>query len=90
MCDKMTALEKNWTWELVNLLLGKQPMGCKWIYTVKYKENGSIVKYKARLVAKGYTQTYRIDYQEIFAPIAKMNSIQVLLFIAANKGWLLW
>lgn len=55
------------------------------VYTVKYKANGSIIRYNARLVTKGYTQTYGINYQEIFAPVAKMNSIQVLLFVAANK-----
>lgn len=44
-------------------------------------------RYKARLVAKGYTQTFGIDYQETFAPVAKMNSIRVLISLAANQGW---
>lgn len=75
MCEEMTTLEKNETWELVDLPMGKQPVGCKWVYTVKYKEYGFINRYKVRLVSKGFTQTYGIDYHETFASVAKLNSI---------------
>ena len=68
---EMDALEKNKTWELVELPRGKKPVGCRWVFTVKYKADGSLERYKARLVAKGYTQTYEIDYLETFAPVAK-------------------
>ncbi|KAH9753027.1 protein kinase domain-containing protein [Citrus sinensis] len=84
---EMRALEKSKTWELVKLPEGKKPVGCKWIFTVKYRADGSLERYKARLVAKGFTQTYSIDYQETFAPVAKMNSIRVLLSLAASLGW---
>lgn len=60
-------------WDLVELPHGKNAVGCKWVFTIKLKANGSIDKYKARLVAKGFTQTYGIDFQETFAPVAKMN-----------------
>lgn len=85
--EEMNALEKNNTWVLTDLPRGKTVVGCRWVYTVKYNANGSIERYKARLVAKGYTQTFDVDYQETFAPVAKMNSVRVLISLAVNQGW---
>ena len=62
MNEEMKSLQKNERWELVECPPGKKPVGCRWIYIVKYKADGSIEQFKARLVAKGYTQTYGIDY----------------------------
>ena len=61
MHEEIKALEKNGTWELTELPLGKSTIKCKWIFNVKYKADGNIDKYKARLVAKGFTQTYGVD-----------------------------
>ena len=59
--------------------MGKKTIGCKWVFSEKYKANGTIDIYKARLVAKGYTQIYGIDYQETFVLVAKMNTIKIIL-----------
>ena len=85
--EELQALQKNGTWELAQLPQGKQAVGCKWVFNVKYKADGTLDRYKARLVAKGFTQTYGIDYQETFAPVAKLNTIRVLLSLAANLDW---
>lgn len=63
------------------------PLGCKWVFTVKYKVDGLIEIYKVRLVAKGYAQTYEINYQETFIAVAKMNTVRVLLSQATSLDW---
>ena len=62
MDEEMRALIQNQTWEVVDLPKGKKPIGCKWVYTLKCKSDGSLDRYKARLIARGYTQTYGLDY----------------------------
>ena len=84
MQEEMRALHKNKTWELVKLPSGKKAVGCKWVFIVKHKADGSVGRYKVCLVAKGFAQTYGMDYEETFAPVAKMNSIRVLLSLAMN------
>ena len=83
----MDALEKNKTWDLVELPPRKKLVGCKWVFIVKHKANGSLQYYKVRLIAKGYTQTYGMDYLKTFPPVPKMNIVRILLSLAVNCGW---
>ena len=90
MDEEMRVLTQNQTWEVVDLLKGKKLVGCKSVYTLKCKSDGSLDRYKAHLVARGYTQTYGLDYQETFAPVAKMNTIRILISLAVNLDWPLY
>ena len=87
MEDELEALKKNNPWKLVSLPKGNKLMGCKWVFSIKYKVDRSIDRYKARLVAKGFTQTYDVDHVETFSPVAKLNTIRVLLSLVANLDW---
>jgi len=87
MLEELRALEKNKTWDLVELPIGKKAVSCKWVFTVKQSPEGKVERYKARLVARGYSQTYGIDYDETFAPVAKMSTVRTLISCASNFGW---
>ena len=87
MAKEYSSLMKNHTWDLVPLPKGRKLVRCKWVYRTKYVANGYVDKYKARLVAKGFSQVEGIDYSETFAPIAKMNSICLVLSLAASQHW---
>ena len=87
MEEEIHSIEKNETWELVELSKDKKCIGCKWVYKTKYNSDGTIEKHKARLVAKGFKQKYGIDYEETFAPVARQETIRLVLSLAAHKGW---
>lgn len=73
------AIKKNSTWELTELSKRKQTVGCKWIFNVKCKANGSTQRFKARLIAMILTQAYGIDYQEPVALVAKLNTVCLVI-----------
>ena len=87
MTEELEALETNHTWDIVPLPPLKRPIGCKWVFTIKYLSDGRIERYKARLVAQGYNQVYGIDYGETFALVAKMNTIRILIALAVQFDW---
>lgn len=84
MDEEICTSEKNQTLESVKLPHGKKLIGCKWVFTIKYKPNDMIERYKVKLVAKRFTQTYEIDYLETFVPIAKMNTVKILLSLSSQ------
>ncbi|RVW80052.1 Retrovirus-related Pol polyprotein from transposon TNT 1-94 [Vitis vinifera] len=87
---ELAAINKNGTWELTELPEGGKKIGVKWIYKTKFNENGEVDKYKARLVAKGYTQQHGVDYTEVFAPVARMETIRLVVALAAQRKWTIY
>ena len=65
-------------------------VGCRWVYKIKTKVDGSVERYKAHLVAKGFNQEYGIDYEGTFSPVARLTSIRCLIAVAAVRRWPLY
>jgi hypothetical protein len=85
MNDELDQIEKNNTWELVHRPEGKNIIGSKWIFKNKLNEKGQVVRNKARLVCKGYAQKEGVDFDETFAPIARLEAIRIFLSYACHK-----
>ena len=87
MDEEMNALDDSGTWDLTPLSEEKKAIGCKWVYKIKNNADGLVHRYKACLVTKGYAQTYGIDFEEMFNPVAKMATVRVVIAMAIAKGW---
>lgn len=87
MRAELEAIVQNNTWEFSELPKDHKAIGLKWVFKVKRDPAGNIVKHKARLVVKGYAQVHGVDYDEVFAPVARMETVRLLLALAAQGEW---
>jgi hypothetical protein len=87
MQEELQALQDNHTWDLVSCPPAVKPIGCKWVYSIKLRSDGTLDRYKARLVALENRQEYGVDYEETFSPVAKMTTVRTIIAIAASQGW---
>lgn len=86
MVEEYNSIMTNDVWEVVLRPKDQTIVGSRWIYKIKYTENGSVDKYKARLVEKGYAQKEWIDYEETFTPVARYTSIWSVISLTTQMG----
>ena len=87
MQQEIQALHENHTWDLVPRPSNTNIIGSKWVFRIKFQEDGSVERYKARLVAQGYSQIEGLDYTETYSPVVKATTIRVVLTIATTSNW---
>jgi hypothetical protein len=75
MMEELESIKENKTWSFVDLPRGQKAIGLKWVFKLKHYEHEDVVKHKARLVVKGYVQRQGVDFDEVFAPVARMESV---------------
>lgn len=85
MIDELQSIEKNKTWTLTQLPKNKKAISVKLVFKMKLDPNGKVIKHKARLVAREFQQKHCIDYEEVFSPVARHETLVTAL--ACNKGW---
>ena len=82
LCKKLNQFTRNYVWSFVPKTNEMNVIGTKWVFRNKMDENGNIVRNKTRLVAKGYNQEEGIDFDEIYAPVARLEVVRLLLAYA--------
>lgn len=85
MKNELKALKQNQTWKLTDFPIGKKPIGCKWVFKVKYFPNETFERYKTRLVAKEFNQLLGLDFTDSFSLVVKLVTVRSLLAIAAAR-----
>lgn len=89
MHSEVNALLHNGTWSIVHVAPSMNVIGCKWVFELKHKVDGSIDRYKTYLAAKGFHQQDGLDYSETFNPMVKPCTIRTILSIAVSHRWFL-
>jgi len=87
MKEEIEVIKKNHTWEFTKLPPGKRPITLKWVYKTKVNLQGVVTRHKARLVAKGFLQQAGVDYGEVFALVARIETIRLVVSLAINFHW---
>nr|GEZ68054.1 putative ribonuclease H-like domain-containing protein [Tanacetum cinerariifolium] len=90
MHEELLQFKMQKVWVLVDLSHGKRAIGTKWVFRNKKDERGIVVRNKARLVAQGHTQEEGIDYEEVFAPVARIKAIRLFLAYASFMGFMVY
>ena len=87
MDEELDLMAKYGVWDEVDKPEDTNIVGCRWVFRIKRDSSGKILKYRARLVAQGFTQLYGVDFQETFAPVARLSSIRTVIALAASEDW---
>ena len=88
--EEIDSLLINNTWTLMSEPVNKNIVYCKWVFAIKNDEFGNPMKYKARLVARGFSQEYLMDYNETFAPVARISSFRFIIAFANQFNLLIY
>ena len=85
--EELDFLKQNKVWETTPIPKDRKLIGCRWVFRIKTDAQGNLIHFKARLVAKGYSQIKGIDYDELFAPVTRYETLRILLALATSRKW---
>ena len=85
--EELDQIEKNETWKLVPRPKDKNVIGTKWVFKKKFNQDGQVIRNKAILVCKGYAQVEGIDFEEIYAPVARLEATIMFLALSSHKNF---
>ena len=84
----MQSMQDQKVWKIANLPANRKPVGSRWVYKVKLDSSGQIDQFKARLVAQGFFQQPGIDFEEVFAPVVRYDSLRLILALVVYNYWI--